>query len=237
MVKRTIPSVLRAGFVLALSLLLLAGMTACSGGSSSSLSSSQSLSASQTSSSSSSSASASGSSSPSPSSSASSSSSDGELSVQEVASLLEDMIPRGREITGWFSGVGLDADQEAEPLDTANGRKFVPVKADGIQSVEDLKRATEEIFTRERAQNDFYQYALEGEYARYKEIDGVLCIDLNQGGANAGYNWQIDTLQIVSQTADAIVVEMDYQSSYGETGADRLTLKKTEDGWRIDSSL
>lgn len=150
--------------------------------------------------------------------------------------MLEDLIPRGREITGWYSGAGLAADEDAEPLDTANDRKFVPVRDDAIQSVEDLKRATEEVFTAERARSDFYQYALEGEYARYKEIDGVLCIDLNQGGANSGYNWQTDTLKLVSQTADTIVTEMDYQSNYGETGVEQLTLKRTENGWRIDSS-
>lgn len=218
-------AVLCMALSLALGLALLAGLTGCAANSSSTSFSSLSSSSSDTSSASSSA------------SSAQSASSAKELSAQEVAALLEEMIPKGKEITGWYSGVGLEANQDAQPLDTANDRKFVPVTSKDIQSVEALKKATEEIFTGERAQNDFYQYALEGEYARYKEIDGVLCIDLNQGGANAGYNWQTDTLKIVSQTADTIVVEMDYQSTYGETGSEQLTLKNTESGWRIDSSL
>ena len=151
--------------------------------------------------------------------------------------MLEEMLPKGREITGWFSGIGLEGDENAAPLDTANDRKFVPVKNSEIQSIADLKKAVEEIFTKETAQNDFYQFGLEGDFSRYKEINGVLCIDLNQGGANNGYDWQTGSLNILSQTADAIVVEMDYQSAYGETGREKLTLKNTAAGWRIDSRL
>ena len=89
------------------------------------------------------------------------------------------------------------------------------MQSDKYKSVEDIKKAVESVFTRELAEREFYSTGWRASI-RYKDIDGVLNVDMAQQNADRGYQWMTDTLQVVSQTEDKIVVEMDNLNNYGE---------------------
>lgn len=93
------------------------------------------------------------------------------------------------------------------------------------------------MFTKAYAQQRFFQYGLEGDHVRYQDVDGQLMIDIGQGGGSNLYDWNLDTLKIVEQTEDRIVVNMDYISSYGEAGNADLTLLKEDGQWKFTSDF
>ena len=160
------------------------------------------------------------------------------LTVEQITKMFEEMYPQAYEALNIFSGSGLKADPSAEAGEPdENGQQFVPVQSDKYKSVEDIKKAVESVFTRELAEREFYSYGLEGQYIRYKDIDGVLNVDMAQQNADRGYQWMTDTLQVVSQTEDKIIVEMDNLNNYGEKGHDTVTFQKTEEGWRFDTLI
>ena len=86
---------------------------------------------------------------------------------------------------------------------------------------------TPELFQR------LYATGLEGQYARYADLDGQLMIDLNQGGA-VNSQWQPQTAQLTSQEGDTYVVEMAY-TNYDSTYHAAVTLVNTPEGLRIDN--
>ncbi|MDD2956603.1 MAG: DL-endopeptidase inhibitor IseA family protein [Oscillospiraceae bacterium] len=158
------------------------------------------------------------------------------ITEEAVQALLSELMPKSDEISGFYRGVGLDAEiaEEDLPLPDENGQQFVPVTDSRFPSVADLVAYTETVYTEEYAQENFYQYALEGAYIRYKDIDGVLCIDLSQGGGG-GYQWDTSTAAIFSQDGDTLTVSMDCVDYYDGKYEGTVTLKNMTEGWRIDA--
>lgn len=157
------------------------------------------------------------------------------MSAEELKTLLEDLMPKSDEIHGIYSGGGLQTDAEADlPAPDENEQQFVPVTDDRFHSVQDLTEYTESVYTKEYAQENFYQYALEGPYIRYREQGGELWMDLAQGGGG-GWIWNIATAEISSQEGDFLVVSMECMDYYDGKYDGAVTLKNTPDGWRIDT--
>ncbi|MBC8570127.1 LptM family lipoprotein [Zongyangia hominis] len=154
--------------------------------------------------------------------------------IEQVKDYLDAMIPKAVEVIGIFSVDGLPVDPGAADAATEdeNGQIFVPVQSDTYHSVQDIKDAAEQVFTVDYLQQAYYQYVFDGTYARFKDVDGVLYEDVNQGGGGSN-DWLTDTAEIVSQEADSIVVNITHADGYGGKNPCRMTLSATEDGWRI----
>lgn len=156
--------------------------------------------------------------------------------IEQVKDYLEAVLPKAAEIIGIFSIDGLpvdpDAADSAQPDST--GQIFVPVISDEYKSVQDIKDAAEKIFTPEYLQEAYYSYAFEGTYARFKDVDGVLYEDVNQGGGGSN-DWLLNTAEIASQETDKIVVSITHVSAYGDQTPTQITLVSSESGWRIGS--
>ena len=109
----------------------------------------------------------------------------------------------------------------------------MPVTDEEINTLQALRDLTEEVFTPEYAQQQFYQGAFEGTYPRYREEDGKLCIDIGVGGA-LDKQWAPDTLDIVKGEGNRITVTVDYMN-YQSLRRSQIQFVKTEEGLRIDA--
>lgn len=159
------------------------------------------------------------------------------LTEEQAKEQLEAMLPGAGKIISIFSGEGLKYEIPKDSKVDADGHQWVPVTDPQINSIEKIRQETELYYTEGYAQEAFYQYGLEGLYPRYRAEDGKLLIDIVQSGAVFAKDWKTDSLTILSQTEEELVVEMDFVGNYEETGREKLTLKKTADGLRIDSNV
>lgn len=131
-----------------------------------------------------------------------------------------------------YRGGGLPTVPNAPYVPDENYQCYVPVTDENYPTVAALKEATEKVFTKEYAEENFYVWGFEEEFARYRDVDGQLCMDIGQGGG-LDKQWDSDSCEVVSEDEETIVVTVDYLN-YDSIRTAELTLVKTEDGLRID---
>ena len=153
--------------------------------------------------------------------------------VKEVHENIGAILEKERRIEDIFMGAGLATAPNAPYEPDENGQCFVPVTDEEINTLQALRDLTEEVFTPEYAQQQFYQTAFEGSYPRYREKDGKLCIDIGVGGA-LDKEWDPDTLDIVKGEGHRITVTGDYMN-YQSLRRSQIQFVKTEEGLRIDA--
>ena len=154
------------------------------------------------------------------------------LTEEEVLAAVPDLMAGSDEIERLFRGVGLSYSQPASTTPDANGDLWAPVTDEPYTCVQDILDMVYTYYTPELFQR-LYATGLEGQYARYADLDGQLMIDLNQGGA-VNSQWQTQTAQLTSQEGDTYVVEMAY-TNYDSTYHAAVTLVNTPEGLRIDN--
>ncbi len=146
------------------------------------------------------------------------------FSEDAIRSELERLLPLSEEIAAIFRGNIEIEDAEYKPDE--NGQCFVPVTDSRFKTTDDLKVFTEEVFTKEYAEEMFYKYGFEGDYVKFRDIDGKLNMDISSDGGG-GNEYFISTMKLVSDTDDTIVVTLDSQNIYGDKGVSTVTLKKS----------
>lgn len=153
--------------------------------------------------------------------------------VKEIDANIEEIMEKERRIEDIFMGAGLATAPNAPYEPDENGQCFVPVTDGKINTLQALRDLTEEVFTPEYAQQQFYQGAFEGTYPRYREEDGKLCIDIGVGGA-LDKQWAPDTLDILKIDGNRMTVTVDYMN-YQSLRRSQIQFVKTEEGLRIDA--
>ena len=84
------------------------------------------------------------------------------------------------------------------------------------------------------AEENLYSYAFSGDWPRYKDIDGALHMDVNQGGG-LDREWNTAEFQILEEKEDGVLVQVEYMT-YGSRYLAEMTLVPQEDGtYRIDT--
>jgi hypothetical protein len=162
------------------------------------------------------------------------------LTAADLKKLLSVQIPKGFDIYVIFEGGGLDAKTTGALSSSGTDKYFFPVSSDKYSSIAQIKSTTEELFTKEFAEKEFYISGFTGENGnqpRYKEQNGTLYVNTDIGGLGWGIEWLTDTLTIKSQSATEIVVEMDTKLFDNPSDKKQLTLKSQNGKWLIDSSL
>lgn len=157
----------------------------------------------------------------------------GEELVREVHENIGAILEKERRIEDIFMGAGLATAPNAPYEPDENGQCFVPVTDEEVNTLQALRDLTEEVFTPEYAQQQFYQGSFEGSYPRYREEDGKLCIDIGVGGA-LDKEWAPDTLDIVKGEGNRITVTVDYMN-YQSLRRSQIQFVKTEEGLRIEA--
>lgn len=150
---------------------------------------------------------------------------------ETLSEVLPTLLEQEVFFEGVYRGAGLPTTPNAPYVPDDNYQCFVPVTDENYPTVEALKEATEQVFTKEYAEANFYVWGFEEDTARYRNVDGQLCMDIGQGGG-LDKQWDLDSFEVVSEDEETIVITVDYLN-YDSIRTAEITLAKTEDGLRI----
>lgn len=167
------------------------------------------------------------------------------VTKEEAVQICEDLFSKADEVyTIFYMGLPTEADTMEYPnaLDENEMEQFYPVISDEYQSIDDIKAFTESVFTDEFAEENFYIYLEESENTEsglplYQEVDGVLCKNANNGGKGWGLFYHPETLEILSQDEDTLVLEMETTLFDEPDEKGVVTLRNKEGKWLLDSTI
>lgn len=166
------------------------------------------------------------------------------LDEKEVKTLLEELLPVGLDVTYvFFMEDSLECNKDPR---TKLNNDYYLVVSDKFKSISDIKAYTESVFKKEFAQEYFYRDAFDDEPPKFIEKDNKLYADLYIWGiGNDLKEYNLDKLEIISQTDDEIVVATEYIYGYydddgipfDEKEMFNICLKKENDKWLLNSKV
>lgn len=157
-----------------------------------------------------------------------------EMSVEDAKTLLKEKIDAGMNLLTVYMGGSIQFDEKSQ---LAGNTNYCLVTDENYKSIADLKAATEKVYSKKIAEETLYMDQFDGENARFKEADGKLYVNQDIGGKGISAEFDVDTLTIVSQTPDTMVVSMDYSRFDEAQGKAEITLVKENDNWVLDSKI
>ena len=157
-----------------------------------------------------------------------------EITPENVAQQMALLMPQAEKITGYMKlgqiQVG-EYDYDTAYTDSENGCKYVPVADESLNTIAKAKALCESCFTAEYCQANLYG-VFEGPYELYKEIDGVLCLNVDAGGGG-GDTYITQTARIVSQSDSDTLVSMDCRDSYEGEYIAYITFRLVDGTYKI----
>ena len=155
----------------------------------------------------------------------------------DYRNVLSSLFAKESRVLPWLYGLNLTlSDQESsEP------GYYEVLSMGGMKpsSIDDIKAAAEEVFTKEYLEKNFYYSAFYNERAMFKEIDGVVCcaesemtIQPNSSSYNTHY------IIAVEENNNSVAIDLLTNSSTGEIQPNirRIYLDHTPQGYRLPSA-
>jgi hypothetical protein len=159
------------------------------------------------------------------------------LTDNEVKDILNKLIPKAVDIYGMFNGTGSFKSNAKKTIPGEDG--YTLVVDQSVKSVADLKKAVEDVFTKDIAQKVFYNRYLTPDKDRplYKDYEGQLYQDTHNGGHGWAEKFLIDTAKIKSQKDHVVEIELD--TTVLDTPGDKLTISivYVNDKWLMETGL
>jgi len=149
------------------------------------------------------------------------------LSVPQIGAIYQDLATKGMDIEDAFAG---EWPQSSDQI-TVDGNTYTYESA--YASVDELKAATEAVFTQEYATKAFYG-SLSEQPPLFIDQDGKL-YRLHVGGWGGDGTADASTIDITSQTADTIIFTANVKSEVDYTG--NYTLVNVNGAWRLACSV
>lgn len=125
---------------------------------------------------------------------------------------------------------GIETGNE-ESITDNNGNEYLVLQNDLYTSVEDIRVAMEAVLTKEFIKDDYYNWVLDNDYPKYKEINGKLCSAMIDG---MGFKLQSKVLEIEQKSDSEIILLMQWETNEGPENV-LVTLKNIDGNWRIDN--
>ncbi len=158
------------------------------------------------------------------------------LSKDEVKELFEPLLSKAVEVEQTILNSCLDeALLNKESYINTKDDCYYLVESDNLKNLDDVWELAYSAYTKEAAKRIFTnRLDPNGEIPRFIEEEGKLYYNV----AGHGYvvTYPIDTLEIIEQTKDKIVVHIDYCNYDYEPEKSVYVMCKTDEGWRIDNS-
>ncbi|TXK75884.1 hypothetical protein [Paenibacillus sp. N3.4] len=132
------------------------------------------------------------------------------LTDNEIKDILNQLIPKAVDMLGIFNGFGAFKVDATKTILGEDG--YALVTDEKFKSVADLKKAVEEIFTKDMAQTVFYSRYLtpeKGSRPLYKDYEGKLYEDTQNGGHGWATKFLIDTARLKGQKDNVAEIELD----------------------------
>jgi len=160
----------------------------------------------------------------------------GPLTNEQAKALAVDLAARAWDIIVIFDG---DSALNFEVVPERQHRRILD-NAFGIHDIASLKAVTERVYTKEYARSQFYRVE-EGADAsknagQYYEENGVL---YGRGGGMDGGLFEVAAVNIKSQTADTLVMDLDVSGGYYMDASETIgwRLKWEGGAWKLDCHL
>ncbi len=153
----------------------------------------------------------------------------------EYRTALNTLLEQEKPILNWLYGLNLDLGAEGPfpgyyEVSSMGGKE--------IHSINDIKSIAEETFTKEYLESTFYYSAFYSDSAMFKEADGhVYCAKSDLNAQETSYTYNTHYIIAAEQIDNIIYIDM-LSDSVGEVQPDikRLTMQRTENGYRLPSS-
>lgn len=155
---------------------------------------------------------------------------------EELAEPVETLVNGAFEVCAVFYN-GTQASEDPVADADGNPTAWYPVEDERFSSIDDMKAFAEQYYTNRFAVAALYAFAFEGDYPTYSVQNGVLCINKDVSGGIWDIEWAFDTLKIVSQTENSVIVEMETQVAGEDGGVKQISLTHVNGEWRLDSSI
>jgi len=146
------------------------------------------------------------------------------LTDTEAKDILYRLIPQAVDLLGIFNGFGAFKVEATKTTPGEDG--YALVIDEKFKSVADLKTAVEEVFTKDMAQTVFYSRYLtsdKGDRPLYKDYEGKLYQDTQNGGHGWATKFLIDTARLKGQKDN--VAEIELEKTVLDDPADPLTIR------------
>lgn len=133
----------------------------------------------------------------------------------------------------WWAGAGsslLDVNVYVEPLsDTPEGTAFYPVNR--FDSIEEMKRATEQVVTKKYAQENLYPF-LE-KHHQFLERNNRLYINTNAGCGAPPF--EPISASVNSKTENSAIITVVFRDNLNREETHKIELIKENDNWKLNS--
>ena len=176
------------------------------------------------------------------------------MSEDEIRETYRTLVEASYELNGIYYGDGLPYEADIDMMAYLTGAgaaalrvSYMPVAEDAAyQSEAEIRSATEKVFTDQICEH-LFTLALQGisagdenetvSYARYIEQDGVLTVRIDLAGEALpmGRTYDFSGMQLISDEGTRIRASFPSLLD-GQKSVDvKITIVKSEDGWRLDS--
>ncbi len=157
------------------------------------------------------------------------------LSKDEVKALFEPLLLKAIEVEQTILNCGIDDSSLDNTPIFVNGIDYYLIKSGEFKTIDDVWNFAYSAFTVDAAKRIFSENLnQDSEAPRFIEKDGALYYNTAAHGYVVEY--PIDTLEIIEQTTNKIVVHIDYCCYDYEPEKSVYVMCKTDEGWRIDNS-
>ena len=157
-----------------------------------------------------------------------------EINSKNIEKYLPQILENQIKIENIYRGIGL-LTKDAQYVADSNGQCFVEVTEKDFATMAMLKEQTEKVYTKEYAEENFYKFAFDKNYARYKEVDGKLCSDIGIGGA-LDRQWSPETFKVISEDDNTITISVEYMN-YNSVFLANIIFLKSDGKLIIDKLL
>lgn len=154
---------------------------------------------------------------------------------EEVKEILRDLIPRALHINATFNGSGTFKEDKTQTI--PGEEDYALVVDEKIQSLSDLKRAVEDVYTKQMAQERYYSRYIDVERPLYKEYEGRLYVDTRNGGHGWATEFVIDTAKIKRQHDHVVEIELEQIVYDDPDGTITIKIENVDGKWLMASSL
>ncbi|TQR46340.1 hypothetical protein [Paenibacillus popilliae] len=167
------------------------------------------------------------------------------LTDNEVKNVLNGLIPKAVTIYGIFNGNGafksdatktIPGEKDYCLITGQNGEP--PINLSNVKSIVSLKKVVEDVFTADIAQELFYsRYLGIDPRPLYKDYEGQLYVDTQNGGHGWAEKYLIDTAKLKGQKDNVAEIELEKTTLDAPPEKITLSIQYVNDKWLMASPL
>lgn len=159
---------------------------------------------------------------------------------EEILARLKEIVPLSQELNEIFVGKGLEPTDKAVKSEYNIGPEYFEVAEDApYRDMASLKAAAESVYSTDYLKS-VYLMAFEGHEEenitpRYKEVNGILFVDINYKALDLRTELDLSSAKVVESTASKVKIKVDY-TLRGTDGGGNLTLVMVNQNgvWLLD---